>query len=125
MTKSYSTDLRIKVVNFVKSGHSQIEAARIFNISKDSVKRWLNKFEKYGNVSPKKRGGSKRKIDLEALKNYVESNPNMMLKDASAEFGFSMVTISRWLKQLGYCYKKKASPTWKQAKKKRENSKKR
>ena len=51
MTKSYSTDFRIKVVSFVKSGHSQIEAARIFNISKDSVKRWIkNNIDAFGSA---------------------------------------------------------------------------
>ena len=124
MTKSYSIDLRNKVVKFVESGKSQIEAAKIFDISINSVRRWVKKFKKHGNVDAKKRGGSKRKIDIEALKDYVEANPNMTLKDASMKFGFSMVTISHWLKQLGYCYKKKTSPTWRPTKKSNENLKK-
>ncbi|MFK8040302.1 MAG: IS630 transposase-related protein [Rickettsiaceae bacterium] len=71
-----------------------------------------------GSIIPLHRqGGSKRKIDIEALKKYVESNENMTLKDASKALKVSIFTISHWLKKLGYSYKKKNLPTWKQMKK--------
>lgn len=41
----------------------------------------------------------------------------MRLKEAAEEFGVSIFTISYWLKSLGYSYKKKTFPMWKQAKK--------
>ena len=45
----------------------------------------------------------------------------MTLKKAAQEFGVSSFTISYWLKKLGYSYKKKPSPIWKQAKKSQIN----
>ena len=41
----------------------------------------------------------------------------MTLKKAFQEFGVSIFTISYWLKILGYSYKKKTFPMWKQMKK--------
>ena len=41
----------------------------------------------------------------------------MTLKQAAQKFGVSIFTISYWLKRLGYSYKKKTLPTWKQVKK--------
>ena len=41
----------------------------------------------------------------------------MTLKKAAQKFDVSIFTISYWLKRLGYSYKKKTFPIWKQAKK--------
>ena len=47
----------------------------------------------------------------------------MTLKEAAKKFNVSSFTISYWLKKLGYSYKKKPSPIWKQAKKSQINIK--
>ncbi|WP_202149894.1 DUF1580 domain-containing protein [Candidatus Sarmatiella mevalonica] len=39
--------------------------------SVSAIGRWYRKYKKEGNYLAKKQGGSKRKIDLEALENYV------------------------------------------------------
>jgi hypothetical protein len=65
----------------------------------------------------------KKRIDLEKLEEYVEGNKDMTLKKAAQEFGVSIFTISYWLKRLGYSYKKKIFPTWKQVKKSELNTK--
>lgn len=117
MTRSYSNDLREKVIEYIKEGKSYHEASIIFRISISSIGRWHRKYKQEGNYIAKKRGGSKRKIDLEALKRYVELNSNMTLKEAGVKFNVSIFTVSYWLKRLGYSYKKKTLPTWKLAKK--------
>ena len=75
--------------------------------------RWYRKYKQEGNYIAKKRGGSKRKIDLDELEKYVKGNENMTLKKAAQKFDVSIFTISYWLKILGYVYKKKTFPTWK------------
>ena len=124
MTKSYSEDLRKKVIEYLLEGNSYDKASKVFKISVSAIGRWYRKYKKEGNYEAKKRGGSKRRIDLELLQNYVESNENMTLKAASKIFKVSIFTISYWLKRLGYSYKKKTSPTWKQIKKSEINIKK-
>lgn len=124
MTKSYSEDLRKKVIEYLLEGNSYDKASKVFKISVSAIGRWYRKYKKEGNYEAKKRGGSKRKIDLELLQNYVESNENMTLKAASKIFKVSIFTISYWLKRLGYSYKKKTSPTWNQIKKSEINIKK-
>ncbi|MBL3284312.1 IS630 family transposase domain protein [Rickettsiales endosymbiont of Paramecium tredecaurelia] len=117
MTKSYSNDLREKVVQYLEAGNSYDQASKLFKISVSAIGRWYRKYKKEGNYLAKKRGGSKRKIDLEALESYVKLNENMTLKKAAQKFGVSIFTISYWLKNLGFRYKKKTFPTWKLAKK--------
>lgn len=123
MTKSYSEDLRKKVIEYLIEGNSYEKASKLFKISISAIGRWYRKYKKEGNYVAKKRGGSKRKIDLELLQHYVNTNENMTLKEASKIFKVSIYTISHWLKRLGYSYKKKTSPMWKQMKKNEINTK--
>ena len=123
MTKSYSEYLRKKVIEYLIEGNSYEKASKLFKISVSAIGRWYRKYKKEGNYVAKKRGGSKRKIDLELLQHYVNTNENMTLKAASKIFKVSIFTISHWLKRLGYSYKKKTSPTWKQMKKNEINTK--
>ena len=124
MTKSYSEDLRKKVIEYLSEGNSYDKASKLFKISVSAIGRWFRKYKKDGNYEAKKRGGSKRRIALEGLREYVESNENMTLKEASRIFQVSIFTISYWLKRLGYSYKKKPSPMWKQVKKSEINTEK-
>jgi transposase len=78
---------------------------------------WYRKYKQEGNYTAKKRGDSKRKIDVDELEKYVKGSENMTLKEAAQKFDMSIFTISYWLKNLGHSYKKKTFPTCKKAKK--------
>jgi transposase len=123
MTKSYSNNLRKKVVEYLDRGNSYNKASIIFKISVSALGRWYRKYRQEGNYIAKKRGGSKRKIDIDELEKYVKGNENMTLKKAAKKFEVSIFTISYWLKRLGYSYKKKTLPTWKLAKKSERSTK--
>ncbi len=123
MTKNYSNDLRQRVIEYLDAGNGYGSASKIFKVSISAIGRWYRKYNREGNYFPKKRGGSKRKIDLERLEEYVKGNKEMTLKKAAEKFGASIFTISYWLKRLGYSYKKKTFPMWKQAKKSENNIK--
>ena len=117
MTKSYSDDLRRRVIEYLDEGSTYEEVSKLFKISASSIGRWYRKYKKEGNYQAKNRGGSKKKIDLEGLEAYVRTNENMTLKQAANKFGVSNFTISYWLRRLGYSYKKKTFPTWRRMKK--------
>ncbi len=116
MTKTYSNDLRQRVIDYLDRGSSYEEASKLFKISISSIGRWYRKYKTEGNYNAKIRGGSKKKIDLNGLEEYVRSNKDMTLKEAAKNLGVSIFTISYWLRKLGYSYKKKTFPTWKQTK---------
>ena len=124
MPKSYSNDLRRKVIEYISLGKNYDEVSTVFKISKSAIGRWYRRYKKKGIYTSKKQGGSKRKIDLKALQNYVESNENITLKEIAKKLGTSIYTVSFWLKKLGFTYKKKTLPTWKQTKKNEKNTKK-
>lgn len=116
-TSPYSTDLRKKVIEYIESGNSQSLAAKVFAINISTVNRWYLRYRREGHCLPKKRPGAKSKIDPKALEKYVLANPNLRLCDLAKVFAVSLWGIRYWLKKLGFTFKKKPSPTWKQTKK--------
>ena len=116
MTKSYSSDLRQRVIEYLDAGGNYEESSKLYKVSISAIGRWYRRYKKEGNYQAKIRGGSKKRIDLKGLEEYVKTNENMTLKQAAKKFNVSSFTISYWLKRLGYSYKKKSFPTWRQTK---------
>jgi transposase len=115
-TSPYSIDLREKVIKFLETGKTQVEASQVFSLNKSTVNRWYNRYRKEGNCLPRKRQGAVAKINQQALLEYVGCNPDATLKEISREFGVSLWGIYYWFRKLGISYKKKPSPMWKQSK---------
>ncbi|GAB4358071.1 MAG: hypothetical protein Fur0042_27490 [Cyanophyceae cyanobacterium] len=96
---SYSTDLRQRVVDFVRQGGSKAEAARIFQVSRGRVYAWLSLPP--DNLEPQKPGpkGS-HKLDLKQLDEAIQANPEVTRKDLAQQFGVCNSTIHYALKRL-------------------------
>jgi transposase len=65
---AYSEDLREKIVEALERGMGKSQAARTFSVSLSSVKRYAKRAEEGRSLAPKKRPGSKPKIDERASK---------------------------------------------------------
>src|SRR5215212_10664339 len=65
---AYSEDLRMKFVEALGRGMGKSQAARTFSVSLSSVKRYAKLAQAGRPLAPKKRPGSKPKIDERASK---------------------------------------------------------
>jgi transposase len=65
---AYSEDLREKIIDALRRGMGKSEAARTFSVSLSSVKRYAKLAEEGRSLAPKKRSGSKPKIDERSQK---------------------------------------------------------
>jgi transposase len=112
---AYSEDLRKKIVEAVKRGMSKTEAARSFGVSRSSVKRYAAMAREGQPLAPKKRPGSKPKLEEGAkklLESDLEQRPSATLPErreylkqvAGAQVSES--TVSRMLKRMGWSRKK-------------------
>ena len=112
---AYSEDLRKKIMTALRRGMTKSEAARTFSVSRSSVKRYA-KLDKEGlGLAPKKRPGSKPKMDESArrlLEADLEERPAATLSERR-EFLEKVVgvrvsnsTVSRMLRRLGWSRKK-------------------
>ena len=100
---SHSLDLRIRVVEFVKSGGSKADASRIFSVSKWCVNQWCKR-DSLEPISPP--GRPRKKLDWEALKKYVQAHPDRILREHAKNYGVRINAIWHACKKMGLTHKK-------------------
>jgi transposase len=112
---AYSEDLRKKIVEALRRGMTKTEAARTFGVSRSSVKRYAKLAEQGRPLAPKKRPGSKPKMDERATKRLeddLQRRPAATLSERreflekAAAVRVSSSTVSRMLRRLGWSRKK-------------------
>ena len=117
MSASYSQDFRKKVIEYVNKGNSCHSASIKFELASNTVRNWYKRYKSEGNYLPRKVGGKKGRISEQEVALYVNNNPNFILSEMGKHFGMSAPGALYWLRKLGYSYKKKPLPMWKQVKK--------
>ena len=112
---AYSEDLRKKIIEALGRGRTKGEAARAFGVSSSSVKRYAKLVEEGRALTPKKRPGSKPKMDERSrrlLEADLEEHPTATLSERReylkrvAGLSVSESTLSRVLRRLGWSRKK-------------------
>jgi len=63
MPKSYSADLRKRVIEAVASGASRHEVAELFGIAVSTAVKWWQHWRDTGSAAPKSRGGSTSRLE--------------------------------------------------------------
>lgn len=99
----YSLDLRKRVVSFVEEGGSVSKAARLYQVGRATIYRWLSRAD----LRPTQVTRRKRKLDWEALRKDVEQNPDAKLADRAQTFGVRTNAIFYAMKEMGITRKKK------------------
>ena len=112
---AYSEDLRKKIVEALSRGMGKSEAARTFSVSLSSIKRYAKLAEEGRSLAPKKRPGSKPKLDERSsklLKADLEEHPFLTLQQRCeylrtvASVEVSRSTVCRALKRMDATRKK-------------------
>ncbi len=116
MSKTYSSDLRERVVAQVNAGHSRREVARRFGVSPSFVIKLMQLVAKTGASAAAKRGrpfGQGKLAGVtEALIARVEALPDTTLAELAAWLGVRfnlhvhLFSVSRVLRKAGFTYKK-------------------
>lgn len=113
----YSLDLRKKVVEYVERGGGVTKATQIFQVSRASIYRWLNR-ENLEATKVKRRQG---KLNWEALKEDVKENPQHRLIDRAVKFKVQPSAILYALRQMKITRKKNNYVTEKETGKRESN----
>ena len=114
--EAYSEDLRKKIVDAIERRRmGQSEAARTFDVSFSSVKRYLRKFRQGRSLSPGKAPGRRPKIDERArklLEEDLKERPFVTLQErcdylqAVAGLEVSRSVVCRTIKRMESTRKK-------------------
>ena len=76
--RAYSEDLRKKIVSAIERGMPKAQAARLFDVSLSSVKRYSRTASRGGSLEPRRSPGRPRKADEKArllLQEDIEERP--------------------------------------------------
>ncbi len=112
--KAYSKDLRKKTVAAVERGMSKAQAARTFDVSLSSVKRYSRISREGGSLEPRKSTGRPRKTDQKAqllLEKDVEERPAATISQRRrflehiTSTTLSDSTVRRLMKRMGFSQK--------------------
>lgn len=113
----YSEDLRQKIVSAVRRGISKSQAARTFDVSLSTVKRYVNKVDRGESLAAKKSPGSAPKLDEKArklLEADLKEKPCATLQqrcdyiEVTTGLSVSRSTVCRTISRIGPTRKKGA-----------------
>lgn len=119
--KAYSEDLRQKIVAALERGTPKAQAARLFDVSLSSVKRYARKARRRDSLAPKKGSGRPPKLDENAgrlLEGDVKERPAATVEQRRRFLEhltgktLSNSTVRRLLKRLGFSRKKGLWGRW-------------
>ena len=113
-TKPCSEDLRTRIVAAVEDGMSKTEAARLFGVSRSSVKRYCTLAANEEPLAPRRGGGRPPKTNaaIESLLEVdVSRRPYAAVREraaflrAASGVALSASTVRRLLRRLGFSQK--------------------
>jgi transposase len=114
--RAYSEDLRKKIVAAIERGMTKTQAARLFDVSLSSVKRYARSARRGEPLTPKKSPGRPRKADEKArvlLEEDVKERPAATIGQRRRFLehimgtSLSDSTVRRLMKRMGFSQKKR------------------
>jgi len=116
MPKSYSGEMRERVIEDVEMGASRREAAEHVGVSASSAVRWLQRWDESRSAAPKPRGGSVSPLEAyaEHILALVLERPDLILKETLVELRkrgirTSKSALSRFYERHDVTFKKKSA----------------
>ena len=112
--RAYSEDLRKKIVAAIELGMPKAQAARTFDVSLSSVKRYAKRVRQGDSLTSRKSPGRSRKADEKAralLEKDVEERPSATVSERRRFLehitgtDMSDSTVRRLMKRLGFSQK--------------------
>jgi transposase len=97
MPKSYSADLRKRVIEAVASGVSRHEAAELFGIAVSTAVKWWQHWRETGSMAPKPRGGSTSRLEEHrtSILGLVKEQPDSTFEELLAALRRRRIRTSR------------------------------
>lgn len=99
MSRAYSEDLRIRLVQLVENGTSARSAAKLFKVSASTAVKWAQRWRQEKSVAPNPVRGHPRPLldrHTDWLLELVTAKPDMTLEEIRARLRKRGVVVSLW-----------------------------
>jgi transposase len=99
MSRAYSEDLRIRLVQLVENGTSARSAAKLFKVSASTAVKWAQRWRREKSVAPNPVRGHRRPLldhHTDWLLELVTTKPDMTLEEIRARLRKRGVVVSLW-----------------------------
>jgi transposase len=116
MTRPLSTDIRTRLVSAVEGGMTRRSAAKRFGVAASTAIKWVEQWERTGDVRPQPQGGDQRSHRLEAhaeeILGLIEVQPDITLAEIAEHLDrrhgmkVAQSTVWRLLDRHGVTFKK-------------------
>ena len=115
MPRSYSTDLRVRVIEAISDGLSRRRAAARFGVGVSTAVKWYRRYRETGEVAARKQGqpgGSKLDAHEAFILALVEEQPDISLAEIAARLAETRAvsacpaTVWYFLERRGISFKK-------------------
>lgn len=116
MTRALSTDIRTRLVSAVEGGMTRRSAAKRFGIAASTAIKWVEQWERTGDVRPRPQGGDHRSHRLEAhaaeILGLIAAHPDITLAEITEHLDHrhgvkvALSTVWRLLARHGMTFKK-------------------
>lgn len=115
MMRSYSDDLRTRVIGVISGGLSTGQAARQYGIGKSTAGTWYRRYLETGEVSARKQGkppGSKLDAHEGFILGLIDDQPDISLDEIVESLGYERAvsvcpsTVWYFLDKHGFSFKK-------------------
>ncbi|MCH9715735.1 MAG: transposase [Gammaproteobacteria bacterium] len=103
---SHSSDLRVRVLEYIEAGGVIKTACDTFQVSRSSIQRWRSKKEETGALLPTPRKNLPYKVDDVKLQEFISSNPDAYLNEIDEHFSITDSSAWRALTRLRITRKK-------------------
>lgn len=108
-----SKDLRKRVIKYLDRNCNYAAAARKFEISEASARRWYLRYKETGSYAARPYPGKKPRLTEAEFTKYVNSHPGATLKQIGAYFKMTARSAHYYMKKFKFNYKKKSLAIWK------------
>ena len=96
---AYSEDYRKRAIEYYHKGNTQKEVQDVFKITPPTLRNWIARQEAGCLLPSYPKTRKARKLPLDELEKYVETNPDAFLHEIAACFGCSDTAVSKRLKK--------------------------
>ena len=106
---AYSTDFKQRALDYIKEGHSHVEAAKVFDVDVRTLFTWEKKLREQGILRAEKASRQKAENPFRGIESLCRGSSRRFLGEIAAHFDCAVPSVWAALKQIKVTLKKTTS----------------